>query len=70
MNRTAVSSTNIRSIGYDPKSQTLEVEFNSGRLYQYTGVPEALFERFMKAPSKGKFFAQYVRDRFRTRKLR
>jgi hypothetical protein len=60
MERTPVSSTNIVSIGYDPSSCTLEIEFQSG-LYQYFSVPGEVFEGLMQAPSKGSFFDQYVR---------
>lgn len=38
MIRQPVSSSNIRSIGYDSKSNTLEIEFHSGGVYQYFGV--------------------------------
>lgn len=34
MERQAVSSTNLRSVGYDPASQTLEIESYGGRIYQ------------------------------------
>ena len=42
----------------------LEVEFSSGSVYNYFGVTERLFQAFLGAPSKGKFFAQRVRSRF------
>ena len=37
MDRTPVRSSNIGSIGYNGASSTLEVEFHSGGLYQYSG---------------------------------
>lgn len=70
MDRTRVSSTNIRSIGYDEGSQTLEVEFTSGGIYDYAGVPKNVYQRFMAAPSKGRFFDSVVKDKYRTVKLR
>jgi len=70
MDRTRVSSTNIRSIGYNEGSQTLEVEFTSGGIYDYAGVPKNLFQRFMAAPSKGRFFDSSVKDKYRTVKVR
>lgn len=70
MNRTSVSSSSIRSIGYDGASQTLEVEFKSRGIYQYSPAPKSLFERFMAAPSKGKFFDQNIREKFKTVKVR
>ena len=53
MERTRVSSSNIRSIGYDVQDETLEVEFGNGGIYQYFGVSQQLYERFMAASSKG-----------------
>ena len=70
MERTRVSSSNIRSIGYDPEDETLEVEFVNGGIYQYFGVPQQLYERFMAASSKGQFFSAHIRDKFRTKKIR
>lgn len=52
MNREPVASSNIAAIGYDETSQTLEVEFTSGALYQYYNVTQALFEQLMQASSK------------------
>ena len=37
MEREHASSSNIRSIGYEPVNQTLEVEFVNGGVYQYFG---------------------------------
>ena len=44
MERQAVASTNIRAIGYDDASETLEVEFLDGSVYQYYGVPSHVHE--------------------------
>jgi hypothetical protein len=55
MERIPVSSSTIAAMGYDPTTCTLEVEFNSGTLYQYTGVPQGEFEAFMQAESKGSY---------------
>jgi len=70
MNRKAVTSSTIHSIGYDEKSQILEVEFKSGGIYQYLNVPKSVFDRFMASPSKGKYLAQFIKDRYRTVKIR
>jgi KTSC domain len=63
MEREPVSSENIASIGYE--NGTLEVEFTSGRVYQYFDVPEHVFEELMRADSHGRFFNQQVRGQFR-----
>ena len=59
--RQSVASTNLQSVGYDERTQTLEVQFASGRLYQYYGVPANMHEQLMQAPSKGQFFNTYIR---------
>ena len=64
MIRQPVSSSNIRSIGYDSESNTLEVEFLSGRVYQYFDVPESIYNELMHASSHGSFFHRYIRDRY------
>lgn len=62
MNREAISSSNIMSAGYDSGSETLEIEFKSGAVYQYYNVSEHLYEQFKAAPSKGQFFHMYIKD--------
>lgn len=62
-------STVIRRFTYDAGSQTLDVEFVSGRLYRYFAVPEAIAERFAGAFAKGRFFTLRIRDSFCCREL-
>lgn len=61
MNRTIVSSSNIRSIGYDPSTQILEVEFLDGSVYQYKNVPQSVYSGLMSAPSHGSYLDRYVK---------
>ena len=60
MQRQPVESSNLRSVGYDPATRTLEVEFRNGVVYQYSRVDEETFHRFMASPSKGKFFNRSI----------
>jgi hypothetical protein len=69
MNRIPVSSSNIRSIGYDPQSAVLKVEFTSGDVYQYFDVPEHLYQGLMNASSKGQFLNDYIRHSYRYQKV-
>lgn len=64
MNREPVGSSNIVSAGYDEESQTLEVEFRSGAIYQYYNVGEDMYQQFLSAPSKGAFLNTYLRNNF------
>ena len=64
MNKQPVSSSLVKSIGYDRQTETLEIEFGSGRVYQYYGVPDNLHNEIMQTPSKGQFFNTYIRDQY------
>jgi hypothetical protein len=69
MNRQPVSSSNLRSVGYDPAAHVLEIEFHSGGIYQYTGVPASIHTALMQAGSKGSYFHDHIKDRYSTRKI-
>lgn len=69
MYRIPVSSSNIRSIGYDSQSAVLEVEFSCGDVYQYFNVPEHLYQGLMNASSKGQFLNDYIKYNYRYQKI-
>lgn len=65
MERQAVTSSNIASVGYEETSETLEVEFSkNGRVYQYLNVPAFMFERLMQANSVGIFFNAEIKNAY------
>lgn len=70
MERNRVVSSNLRSVGYDPIEEILEIEFHSSGVYQYFNVPFELYERLMNASSKGSYFANYIKHRYRYRQVR
>ncbi|XOF34892.1 MAG: KTSC domain-containing protein [Candidatus Electrothrix sp. YB6] len=61
MQRTQVSSSNLRSVGYDPETSTLEIEFMHGGVYSYSDVPEAEYNGLMSASSHGSYFNANIR---------
>lgn len=69
MNRQAVTSSNIASIGYDASSQTLEVEFLNGSVYQYFDVPQHIYNGIMSADSHGQYIAQNIKGVYRYSKI-
>ena len=64
MEREQVSSSNLVSIGYEPESETLEVEFKTSGVYQYFNVPMFMHERLMTADSVGKFFNAGIKNAY------
>lgn len=56
-----VASSDIAAMGYDSSSTELQIQFTTGRIYSYTNVPPDLYTDFVNAPSKGSFFAQFIK---------
>jgi hypothetical protein len=64
MDRAPVTSSTIRSIGYDTGASLLEVEFKSGAIYRYAGVPVMHHRGILSADSPGKYLNKYIKDHF------
>ncbi|MCK4947538.1 MAG: KTSC domain-containing protein [Candidatus Aureabacteria bacterium] len=64
MDRNNIDSSMIRSIGYDANSSTLEIEFNSGAIWQYFDFPESSWCEFNTSDSKGKFFLREIKKQY------
>jgi len=64
MHRVLVSSSDIRSVGYDSDSKVLEIEFHSGGVYQYYAVPQAVYGQLMSAASHGRYFHSHIKGAF------
>lgn len=61
MNHTPVSSSNLASVGYDASTRTLQIAFHSGSLYEYSNVPQHIYNGLMQAPSHGRYFDTYIK---------
>jgi hypothetical protein len=59
-----VNSSNLYSVGYDPSSLTLEIQFRNGDIYRHSGVAAVVHEGLMSARSHGSYFAQVIRDAY------
>lgn len=60
MKREPVESRMITSVGYDTETQTLEVEFQDGAVWQYKNVPEDEYNTLMSASSKGSYMQDLI----------
>jgi hypothetical protein len=68
LKRTNVESTALKSVGYDPATQKLHVEFHGtpnrkGAVAEYDDVDQVKADALMKAPSIGKFFHEHIRSK-------
>jgi len=63
MERQSVASSLIRSVGYDPTGSILEVELvDPNRVYTFYDVPFSVYDELLEAPSKGRYFNEFIRD--------
>ena len=70
MERKKVSSSHVRSIGYDVKDQTLEIEFSSGTIMQYSRVSNEIHRRLMASTSMKSFVEDNIQDSFSEKRVR
>ncbi len=64
MKRDSVESSNIVSVGYNPKSKVLEICFKGGRVYQYYQVTDRVYQGMMVSQSKGKYFHKMIKGKY------
>ncbi len=61
MHRQAVDSSAVVSVGYDPDTEELEIEFAGGDVYLYGEVPPEEFERVLTARSIGTYVNRRIK---------
>ena len=67
--RQSVKSRILRSVGYDEGTKILEIEFQTGLVYQYSGVTPKVYRDLMHSDEIGKYFSEKVRPRFQTKQV-
>jgi hypothetical protein len=67
--RVAVESTTLATVEYDEARELLQLEFCSEAIYLYFSVPPTVYQALLSAPSKGRYFNQMIRGRFRYRPI-
>ena len=68
MDRTKVVSNSLLSIGYEPDSELLELEFTNGNIYDLHKVQPYLYMGLMNSDSKDVYFNKYIRDKYEAEK--
>ena len=56
-------------MGYDTDTKILEIEFQTGLVYQYAGVPPKVYSDFIHSEEMGKYFSEKVRPKFQTKQV-
>jgi hypothetical protein len=70
MNWTVLESKMLSATTYDRSKQILYLRFrNTGDVYRYFELPDADYQAFLRAESKGRFFRSHIRDHFRYERM-
>jgi hypothetical protein len=69
VDRKRVNSSKLRSVGYDEKSRTLEIEMSNGQVYQYVGVYPEVHRRLMAAPNPTSFFDDKIAEEYTPKRV-
>ena len=70
MRRRPVHSSSLRSLGYETRSRTLEIEFHNTGVYKYHDVPKAALEEMLAQNSLGAYFNTEIRDVYKCVRVR
>jgi hypothetical protein len=65
MEMNPVISSAIDAIGYDAEKLQMAIKFKQGDAYIFCRVPEAIYLRLMSAGSKGRFYDNFIKDRYK-----
>lgn len=64
-----VSSSMANALGYDSDSHILQVEFQSGAVYQYSGVEPEVWDELHSSDSIGGYFNDEIRGNYRYERI-
>jgi hypothetical protein len=62
-----VESSILAGVAYEETAALLQLEFCNRKTYLYFDVPVAVHQALLSASSKGRYFNQVIRGRFRYR---
>ena len=60
-----VESGLFTAAAYRQQARHLYLRFRDGDIYRYFACPVSVYRAFLSAESKGRYFAQHIRNRFR-----
>jgi KTSC domain len=56
-----LTSSNLRRCAYDIETETLHLQFQSGKVYDYEGVPVSVYNGLLEASSAGQYFNSEIK---------
>lgn len=69
--RKEIRSTIISSVGYNDDEKVIEIEFKrNSKVWRYLDVSSEVWEQFENSRSKGKFFLEKIRSKYKRERVR
>jgi hypothetical protein len=65
-----LESSVFTSAAYRAGARQLYLRFHDGAIYRYFDCPGTVYEELLAAESKGRYFSQHIRNRFRCEQVR
>ena len=60
-----VKSEAMNSIGYDPQTRRMLIEFKQGKTYPFCNVPQRVFDGLKNAHGRhGEYYHEHIKDRY------
>jgi hypothetical protein len=70
VHRAPVASSGVAAVGYSKRLHALEIEFRDGLIYRYVDVPANVYEEFIAAESKARFYNLKVKGKYHCLRVR
>ncbi|NJN11240.1 MAG: KTSC domain-containing protein [Richelia sp. RM2_1_2] len=64
-----IASTMANAIGYDSENEVLQIEFNSGAVYEYSDIDEDTWEDLYTSDAVGRYFNQNIKGRYQSQRI-
>ena len=59
-----VDSSFIKEVAYHDRLRVLDIRLRNGKAYTFSGVPNKVFQNFMKSKSKGEYFNRVIKKKY------
>lgn len=65
----AIESSTLKAMGYDEEKQILALQFKTGSIRHYAGVPREVALELYTAGSRGQFFNAYIKGKYQVEEM-
>lgn len=64
-----INSGKLRAVGYDARERLLQVQFDDGRMLQYSGVGEDAWRRLSTSGSAWSYYRDNIEEEFTAKRI-